>query len=171
MSVGAWTVAVFGGATTAAVLLPNRTLRNLAGAVGAASGLVMATYTGVLIGATAIPIWKENVTLLPVHFGASALGSAVSLLELRGHRMTALNSLGIGASIFETGAPHAAKTTLDRVAGVLSGPIPFLLRLLGARKLAAVWTLAGSLATRVAWIEAGKASAAASGVALDPPPA
>ena len=171
MSVGAWTVAVFGAATTAAVLIPNRKVKNTAGAVAAASGLVMATYTGVLLGATAIPVWKENVALLPVHFGASALGSAVSLLELRGHRLTALNSLGIGASIFETGAPHAARTTLARVAGALSGPIPFLLRLLGARKLAAVSTLAGSLTTRIAWVEAGKASAAGVGVALDRPPA
>lgn len=169
MSVGAWTVALFGAATTAAVLLPGRPLKNAAGVVAAASGLVMATYTGVLIGATAIPVWKQNVGLLPVHFGTSALASAVSLLELRGNRMTALNSLGIGASLFETGAPHAAKTTLAHVAGALSGPIPLLLRLLGARKLAAVSSLAGSLATRVAWIEAGKASAAATGVALDPP--
>lgn len=166
MSVGAWTVAAFGAATTAAVLIPNRTLQNTAGAVAGATGLVMATYTGVLIGATAIPVWKRNVALLPVLFGASALGSAVSLLELRGNRMTALNSLGLGAAIFETAAEHASKTTIARVAGALSGPIPFLLRLLGARKLAAVSTLAGSLATRIAWVEAGKASAADAGVAL-----
>lgn len=171
MSVGAWTVAVFGAATTAAVLVPNRTLRNTAGAVGAVSGLVMCTYTGVLIGATAIPVWKENVKLLPVLFGASALGSAVSLLELRGHRSTALNSMALGAAIFETAAEGGRGAMIAKVAGALSGPIPFLLRLLGARKMAAVSTLAGSLATRIAWVEAGKASAADVGVALDPPAA
>jgi formate-dependent nitrite reductase membrane component NrfD len=170
MSVGAWTLAVFSGASAAAVLVPNRTLRNVAAAVSAATGAVMCTYTGVLIGATAIPEWKKNVKLLPVLFGASALGSAVSLLELRGNRSAALNSLGIGAAAFETVAPEAktAKKMISRVAGALSGPIPFLLRLLGARKLAAASTLAGSLATRIAWIEAGKASASDIGVALDP---
>lgn len=168
MSVGAWTVAVFGAAATGAVLVPNRVLRNVAASVAAATGLVMCTYTGVLLGATAIPVWKEHVKLLPVHFGASGLGSAVSLLELRGHRSGALNAMGLGAALFETAAEGGRGTTLTRVAASLSGPIPFLLRLLGARKLAAVSTLAGSLATRVAWIEAGKASAADAGVALDP---
>ena len=167
MSVGAWTLAVFGGASAAAVILPNRTLRNLAAMVSAASGAVLFTYTGVLIGATAIPVWKKNVKLLPVLFAASALGSAVSLLELRGHRAPALNSLALGGALFETAAPEAQHTKLARAAGALSGPIPFLLRLVGARKLAAVATLAGSLATRVAWIEAGKASAADIGVALE----
>ena len=188
MSVGAWTLAAFGGASAAAVI-PNRTLRSAAGVVSAATGLVMCTYTGVLIGATAIPAWKKNVKLLPVLFGASALASAVSLLELRGHRAPALNSLALGAAIFETAAdpgwradtpagvprsqtgvsaPNGSHpTTIGRLAGVLSGPIPLLLRLLGSRKLAAASALAGSLATRIAWIEAGKASASAAGVALD----
>jgi len=182
MSVGAWTVAAFGAAATAAVIIPNKPLRNAASAVAAGTGLVMATYTGVLLGATAIPVWKQNVKLLPVHFATSSLGSAVSLLELRGHRGAALNSLGLGAAIFESAAEvalHGAKEkeslpirrgrsgTIARVAGALSGPIPLLLRLLGARKLAAVSTLAGSLATRIAWVEAGKASASDIGVALD----
>src|ERR1051325_7084871 len=98
MSVGAWTLAVFGAGSTAAVFLPSKTLRNALAAVAAASGLGMSTYTGVLIGATTVPVWKEHVDVLPVHFGASALGSAVSLLELRGHRSDALNALGLGAS-------------------------------------------------------------------------
>lgn len=185
MSVGAWTVAAFGAAAAGAVLIPNRPLRNVAAAAAAGTGAVMATYTGVLLGATAIPVWKQNVKLLPVLFSTSALGSAVSLLELRGHRSSALNSLGLGAAIFESAAEfalHGAKepeskpirngTTrsgkIARVAGALSGPIPLLLRLLGARRLAAASTLAGSLATRIAWVEAGKASAADVGVALDP---
>lgn len=182
MSVGAWTVAAFGAAATTAAIVPNKTLKNVATAGAALTGLGMATYTGVLLGATAIPLWKQHVKLLPVHFATSGLGSAVSILELRGHRSSALNSLGLGAAIFESAAEfalHGAKEreslpivrgrsgTIARVAGALSGPIPLLLRLLGARKLAAVSTLAGSLATRVAWVQAGKASAADVGVALD----
>ena len=158
MSVGAWTVAIFGGASTAAVFAPGKPLRDAFAGVAALSGLVMATYTGVLLGATANPLWKEHVRLLPVHFGASALGSAVSLLELRGHRDPALNALGLGASLFESAADVALedKTALLRIAGTLAGPVPFLLRLFGKRKAAAAATLLGSLATRFAWIEAGK---------------
>ena len=174
MSVGAWTVAAFGSASSASAFaelvrrktnLPVKVLGDASAFVAASTGLVMATYTGVLLGATAIPIWKENVTLLPVHFGASALGSAVSLLELRGHRELALNGLGLGAALFETlmsvviDEDHA----LIRAGGVLSGAVPLLLRLLGKRKAAAVSTLIGSLVTRFAWVEAGKASARRSG--------
>ena len=160
MSVGAWTLVVFGAGSTAAVFAPGKSLRDIAAGVAAASGLVMSTYTGVLIGATAIPIWKEHVNVLPVHFGASALASAVALLELRGNKSDALNALGLGAAIFESlPSSNAERNALMRLSGALSGPIPFALRLLGARKTAAVSTLLGSLATRFAWVEAGKKSA------------
>jgi Polysulphide reductase, NrfD len=158
MSVGAWTVAVFGGSSTGAVLAPWKPLRDLFAGVAALSGLGMATYTGVLLGATANPLWKEHVRMLPVHFAASGLGSAVSLLELRGHKDAALNILGIAASVFETGADFAVeeKTHLLHIAGALAGPLPFVLRLFGKRKAAAAATLLGSLITRFAWVEAGK---------------
>ncbi len=157
MSVGAWTLVVFGGTSTAAVIAPWKTLREISAGAAALSGLVMSTYTGVLLGATANPLWKENAGVLPVHFGASALGSAVSLLELRGHRDPALNALGLGASLFESAA-FENKTALLKVAGALAGPVPFLLRLFSKRKAAAVSTLLGSLVTRFAWVEAGKKS-------------
>jgi DMSO reductase anchor subunit len=195
MSVGAWTVAVFGAASTAAWFasevasrtdVPVKLLGDVSGWVAGVSGLVMATYTGVLIGATTIPVWKEHVTVLPVHFGASALGSAVSLLELRGHRSTALHGLALGAAIFETitgvvletddarvSAPLREAPTghLTRLGGVLSGPVPLVMRLFGgnsrrARQVAALSTLAGSLITRFAWVGAGKASAKDVGLAL-----
>lgn len=161
MSVGAWTVAVFGGASTAAIVAPWKPLRDVFAGVAAASGLAMSTYTGVLLGATANPLWKEHVRMLPLHFGASALGSAASLLELRGHRDTALNILGLGASLFETASDFAIeeKTHLLHISGALAGPVPFLLRLFGKRKAAAVATLLGSMITRFAWVEAGKRAA------------
>lgn len=155
MSVGVWTLAVFGGATSGAVLLPFKPLRDLSAIVAAASGLVMATYTGVLLGVTAIPVWKEHADFLPVHFGASALNSAVSLLELRGHSERSLRSLGFAAAIFET-AVLENQTPLLKVAGALSGPVPLLLRLFGKRKAAAAASLAGSLLTRIGWVQAGK---------------
>lgn len=177
MSVGAWALAVFGTASGASAVadfvarrtnLPVRLVGNVASAASAGSGLVMATYTGVLIGVTAIPVWKEHVRLLPIHFGASALASAVSLVELRGHRHVALNALGIGTAIFETLVETTLEAkplregrsgTLTRLGAALSGPVPLFLRLMGKRRGAAVAALAGSLITRFAWVEAGKVSA------------
>src|SRR6202008_5208810 len=61
-------------------------------------GMLLATYTGVLIGATAIPAWFLHRTLLPIHFGTAGLGSAAAILELLGHRIFALNFLGFYAA-------------------------------------------------------------------------
>ena len=122
-------------------------------------------------------MWSKNATLLPKHFGASALGSAVSILELLGHRDRALNNLGKFAALYEAAIGlylerrEEAKPLLvgdngatTRLAGVLSGPVPLLIRLLygrsrRARQAAAVSTLLGSYLTRVAWVEAGRESA------------
>jgi formate-dependent nitrite reductase membrane component NrfD len=76
MSIGSWTLTAF-SATSTAALAPAAGLPALraagaaAGASSAALGAGMLTYTGVLIGATAIPVWHENVRLLPVHLAAS----------------------------------------------------------------------------------------------------
>jgi formate-dependent nitrite reductase membrane component NrfD len=203
MSVGAWTLVAFSNAAAASACadwidrasggrVPVRVLGNAAEAVAAATGLVLSTYTGVLIGATAIPSWAENVRILPVHFGASAIGSAVSILELMGHRDPALNMLGAGAAAIETliGASlelslasrgsadaatrealvpltHGWSGRVVRAGGVLSGPLPLALRVLAARspsarKAAAVSTIVGSVLTRVGWLAAGRESAARS---------
>ena len=50
---------------------------------------------------------------------------------------------------------------MTRAGGVLSGPVPLLLRTLGARspgmrRAAALSALAGSVITRLAWIAAGR---------------
>jgi polysulfide reductase-like protein len=175
MSVGAWTLAVFGGASTVAAA--GKATR-FASIVSAATGLVMATYTGVLIGATAIPVWKKHVSTLPIHFGASALASAASLLELLGHDdEPALAALATAAAAFETwtgwriearGGVESEPLTRGatgitiRIGGMFSGPLPLILRVIGsrnARTAAAASALLGSLITRIAWIEAGKSSA------------
>jgi len=183
MSVGAWTLTAFGSTSGAAAfadllarrgVAPVRVVADAAGVLSAATGLGMATYTGVLVGATVVPVWNRSVKVLPLHFAASGLASAVSLLELLGHRQRALNWLGIAAALVEvaTGAHHetsddaafaplkeGASGKLMRAAGLLSGPVPLALRLLGKRRAAAVAAIAGSLFTRYGWVEAGKASA------------
>lgn len=161
MSVGAWTLAVFGGASTGAVILRGR-LGDLAMVVAAMSGLVMATYTGVLIGATAVPVWAQHKNTLPIVFGASALASAVSILELLGHDEPALNALGFAAAAAETALAQRNKRL--GAAEIFSGLVPTSLRLLGLRskrfrRAAAASALLGSLLTRLAWVEAGKESA------------
>jgi len=161
MSVGVWTLVVFGGSTTAGVLFKG-TLGDVAAIVAAATGLIMATYTGVLIGATAIPVWAEHKKTLPIVFGASALASAVGLLELLGHDEPALNALGLAAAAAE--AALARRTKRIGAAEIFSGAVPAALRVMSLkskrfRRVAAGAALFGSLLTRLAWVEAGKASA------------
>lgn len=191
MSVGAWVLAGFGtfaGATAFAQLVqeqfdwaPVRVLGNISETFSAALGLPFHNYTGVLIGATAIPVWNENVKTLPIHFGMSGVSSSVAILELLGHRNPALNMLGIGAAAVETWEgfhlESRAKPALSplkrglsgwvtRAGGVLSGPVPLVLRIAGAlskshkvRRAAAWSSIAGSLLTRYGWIQAGHESA------------
>jgi Polysulphide reductase, NrfD len=193
MSVGAWTLSAFSSFSAAAAFislmrqklsdsLPIRIAENAAGTLAAAAGSVMSSYTGVLIGATVVPVWNRNVGTLPLHFAASGVNSAVSILELLGSgEGRALNLLGIGASAYEVYEGFELETRRDRVSeplhkgwsgaivragGVLSGPVPLGLRLAyaitGNKKLrrAAAWSsVAGSLLTRFGWVSAGRASA------------
>jgi Polysulphide reductase, NrfD len=193
MSVGAWTLAGFGSASGLAALAqlinagvrstPVRVIGDLAEGVSAAFGLPFSNYTGVLIGATAIPVWNHNIKTLPVHFGMSAMGASVSVLELLGHdTSTALNTLGIIASALESyegvhlefvrnpeinrPLKRGKSGWITRAGGVLSGPLPLLLRVASAatdsrklRRIASLATLVGSLCTRIGWVQAGHESA------------
>lgn len=193
MSVGAWTLAAFGTFSGAAAFaqiaaerfgLPVRVLGNIAEVFSAAAGLPFSNYTGVLIGATAVPVWNEHIHSLPIHFGISGLNSAVGILELIGHDNPALNTLGMGAAAIETlegvnievsrkpaEEPLKRGTSgfITRLGGVLSGPVPLALRIAAAfggsrrsrklRKAAAVSSIAGSVLTRFAWVHAGHVSA------------
>ncbi len=196
MSVGVWTLVGFSGGAAAAAFagfmrerygpsLPLRVLENAGQAASLAFGLPFSNYTGVLIGATAIPVWNENAGNLPLHFGASGVSTAVGLLELMGHQKNrALQALGLGATIIECWEgwriesrqlhgldplKHGASGALGRAGGVLSGPVPAVLRALSMaagedrsrrlRRWAGVSAIAGSLLTRIAWIQAGHVSA------------
>ena len=187
MSVGAWTLAAFGAFSTGTVLFEELAKRSrmridwmadASGFAAAGTGLVMATYTGVLLGVTAIPVWSEHAALLPAHFATTATASAVALLELRGHDTAALNAIGLGAAAFETASgtrieshrPFATDPLrrgrvgmMTRLGGFLSGPLPLALRIIGVRskrirRVAAVSSLVGSLVTRFAWVAAGRVS-------------
>jgi hypothetical protein len=196
MSVGVWTLLGFSSGAAATAFadflqrrygpsLPLRLMEDAGQAASLAFGLPFSNYTGVLIGATAVPVWNRNAGDLPLHFGASGLGAAVGLLELMGHRKNrALQALGIGAALFESWEglriegrfhshldplKHGRSGWVTRAGGALSGPIPTVLRiasLFGNRRTAEsmrLWAarsaVAGSLVTRFAWMAAGHASA------------
>lgn len=194
MSVGAWTLTMFGtfsGAAAAAELLKERlnipglkVAGNISEALAALAGLPLASYTGVLIGASVIPAWNANASNLPVHFAMSGLNSGVGILELMGHEHPALNTLGMGAAAIEVLEGHHLETCnehavqplkrghsglITRIGGVLSGPLPLAMRVLAAfagkqnsrklRRTAAICSTVGSLITRAAWLNAGRVSA------------
>ncbi len=113
MSVGVWTITGFGGFVTLGVAGAELHAASVAAGLadtlltvgswgGALLGAVVATYTGVLVGATAIPAWNRHHALLPVHFGVAGLGSAAGLLQLLGLNLPALWVVGVLASAVET---------------------------------------------------------------------
>lgn len=87
MNVGTW---ILSGAAPAAItgglfLRRGGFLRWIGEAFGFASGVFgmgLATYTGVLVGNSAIPLWQSSRRILPLLFGASAVASAGALFEL-----------------------------------------------------------------------------------------
>jgi len=196
MSMGSWILSGFSasaGLASFADLLQATMGRNgfatMAGAVGrtglALFGMPFHNYTGVLIGATAIPVWNSHIRQLPREFGMSGLQSAVSLLEVAGYeRRTSLNILGLLSSGMETvefarelsnskeeNQPlrKGASGALVITAAALSGPVPLGLRIASMvapkkhhRKLrfaAACAGIVGSLCLRYGWVKAGAVSA------------
>ena len=189
MSMGAWILSAFGACAIPGLIalelharqtFPgtlDQVLRIAAGLFifgSAIFGTLLATYTGVLIGATAIPAWFLHRTLLPVHFGTAGLGSAAALLELLGYRIPALNFLGFYAAAVESALliwlsvnKHGAADRaihehgsgwLIRIGEVLNGPLAIVLRLIGQVPFAAISFLIGALVSRFGWIAVGKVS-------------
>jgi protein NrfD len=117
MSIGSWTLTVFGTATGLAAVgealdqfagLPaGRAVARWAGVPAALAGAVMATYTGVLTSATSVPLWAAAPRGLPPLFGVSAATSACATLHLvaaatgaapeAGQRLERL-AIGLGAA-------------------------------------------------------------------------
>jgi formate-dependent nitrite reductase membrane component NrfD len=191
MSMGAWILTAFGTCVVPGLIalelhthqiFPGALDQLLSFAVGififvaAIFGTLLATYTGVLIGATAIPAWFLHRTLLPIHFGTAGLGSAAAVLELLGHRIPALNFIGFYAAAVETAllvwlsvAKHGAADRaihehgagwLVRIGEVLNGPLALVLRFFGFVPWAAISFLVGALVSRIGWIAVGKVSGA-----------
>ena len=189
MSVGSWILSVFGMFAVPACLVfelyINQAFANSVApfflilaillTIGSAiAGVGLATYTGVLIGATVIPAWFLHRILLPIHFGTAGLGCAVALLELLGFQIRPLFLIGMLAAIIETllwiwlemdrhgagdRALHEGRSGwLVRGGEFFSGPLPILLRLTNLVPLAALSFLLGAGLSRFGWVAAGRAS-------------
>ena len=189
MSMGAWILTAFGMCVIPGLIaLEIHTLRVFAGTIdqlfsiaalififgSAIFGMLLATYTGVLIGATAIPAWFLHHKLLPIHFGTAGLGSAAALLELLGHRIAPLNAIGLFAAAVETvlliwlsidkhgvadrGIHEHRSGWLIRIGEVLTGPLPLVLRSFGVIPFASISFLLGAFISRFGWLAVGKIS-------------
>jgi hypothetical protein len=190
MSMGAWILVAFSGCAFLGVVGTELPLFGygsplisavgwLGEASGALTGLLLASYTGVLIGATAIPVWLVHRRFLPAHFLTSGLGGAAAVLELCGFLVPATQTLGFTAAGLETifevsfevrkspaDGPlhHGASGIAFRIAGFLEGPAALAIRVLwgsapAGRCAAAICFLAGAFISRYAWIWAGRVSA------------
>jgi hypothetical protein len=187
MSVGAWIVSGFSGcAIPGLIVLELHAQQIFTGVLdqflqvvtpllilGAALwGMLLATYTGVLLGATAIPAWFLHRLLLPIHFGVAGLGSAAASLELLGLRIAPLGAIGFLAAGIETAlwiwleiakhgvadrALHESRSGwLIRSGEILSGPLALILRVMNFVPIAGISFLIGALVSRFGWIAAGK---------------
>jgi hypothetical protein len=145
---------------------------------GLASGALLSTYTGVLIGNTAVPLWRATRRRLPLWFAASSAASLGSVLELIAPDHRAVRTYTAIAKTAQLASAHAvarAARADDVDAPLRRGRSGALWRgaaWLGIASLAAtLWPgrrsswLAGALGTaaavlgRFAIVDAGHASA------------
>src|SRR5262249_38619222 len=190
MSLGVWTLLAFSGFALVALGVHELQRQGfdsealavvgwLGEGLEAITGLLLAGYAGVLLGATAIPVWFTNRRLLPPHFLASGLGATAAILELAGFLVPVTQTLGFMASGAETalgvlfeGRRSAVSRPLhqggsgwlSRIAGLLAGPGALAIRLIWGsapegRRAAALCFLVGALLSRYAWIWVGRVSA------------
>ncbi len=189
MSVGVWTLVAFSSAVAVAALCRELTvagitisfvtqLEPITLVFSALFGMLLASYTSVLLSVTAVPVWSENRRRLPIIFVAGGLGSASAVLELLGFIIPVTQTLGLVASAIEAVMAlvlefrkrpvdrplrEGASGQLLRIAALLSGLVPLVLRIgwstsSDARYIAAISFLAGALVTRYGWLLAGRAS-------------
>jgi formate-dependent nitrite reductase membrane component NrfD len=191
MNLGAWALTAFGALMSGAVAADELRLRPVARALGGATALVggyLGSYTGILLGVTAVPLWARSRMFLGPIFIATATATGASACRLTlvatglppGHgTRTALGTVETGAMTAELvmstinerrlgelgdalEREHAGRLFRGAKWGVRTGLALRLLRGRGGvavHHVASVLYLASGLAFRYAWVEAGKLSA------------
>lgn len=116
MNVGGYVLSATTGAAVVATVLGQR--RGLLGAIGRLAGLAagvtgipLAGYTGVLLGATALPGWNVGIRTLPPLFLASGAATSGNLLRLvplpaAAQRTTAVFTASAQAAELAAGIAH-----------------------------------------------------------------
>jgi hypothetical protein len=123
MSVGSWILSASGAAITlpgaAAVLGRDWRLARLAEPVAAALGLPLATYTGVLLANSVVPVWSEARRELPIVFAAGAAASSGAAATLITPERCAgpARRLAIAGAIAELAAVEAMEHKLGETGG------------------------------------------------------
>ena len=150
MNVGAWILSGVGATTPMALLLRNR--GGLLGAAGRlftyAAGIFgagLATYTGVLVSSSAVPIWQQSRKTMPILFGASAVSSVGSLFNVitdDTDERALTSSFGAVGQLVELGASYVMEQQASEVERV---GLPFRDGLSGAMWKTAALLTAGSI--------------------------
>lgn len=190
MSLGAWCLSVFGGLAAGSVgadILGRRQAAKVLGGANAVVGGYLGSYTGVLLAATAVPVWaRSRLFLGPIFVSTATLtGAATTRLVLVASGMPQDHPTRIALARVEGGAMAAelllsavnehrlgrlARALEDGRPGQLSHAAKWLGRIgltLGATRprgsrahhVASVCYLASGLLFRYAWVGAGPPSA------------
>jgi Polysulfide reductase len=124
MNLGSFVLLVSGGASSTAALLELlgrfKPVKLLAEVVAALSGPELATYTGVLVADTAVPVWHEGRHELPWIFGASAAASAGAAASIFVHPRDAgpARRLAVAGVLAEGALMQAMELRLGKIGEV-----------------------------------------------------
>jgi formate-dependent nitrite reductase membrane component NrfD len=186
MSVGSWSLAGTGMLSTMSLLLgQNKAARPFALGT-AAGGLMLAGYTGVLMGNTANPLWQGRRRILPILFTASSVAStagALEMLDLNKREEKVVRRFGLVGKIGEIASmvameretsihPEVARGMKEGKGGALwksaeafvgAGLVLNLIpgKAPWKRKLGGTLTTIGAVCLRFALLESGKQAARA----------
>jgi formate-dependent nitrite reductase membrane component NrfD len=191
MSMGSWCLTLFGGLLSGAIgadLLGRRRTASALGAATAVTGGYLGSYTGVLLAATAVPVWSRSRLFLgPIFVSTATLtGAAATRLTLAATGMGSEHPTHVALGRVENGA-MAAELLLSEInhhrLGDLASALDegdgakwfhrakWLARLGLATRLMRRWTImaehlasvsfmTAALCYRFAWVGSGRTSAA-----------
>ena len=160
MNMGTWILSAASATGGLSLFVDNRALF----ASSAVAGSMLSTYTGVLLGNTATPLWNRTRRVLPAFFAASSAASLASLLELLGmprrrYSMLAKTADLVGATAMErVGGPVLRESKLWRGSKWL-GIASLAATALHRPRLAGLLGTVSAVMARFAIVDAGKASA------------